>query len=658
MHNAISNIVGDFGAVILEHGREAVTEGVTTFGMFEFESGLPDGKASHAANTELVMALESLPWMHETVFKEYRGKSRSQQRQALSSLRQNWVYSRDLEASMAHGGPAWLVEARARAMFVAAEVPAVPGFIDQQDPVIREVLQQLEQGNISVEQASELLYTHAPDSDFEDNSSGHHKLISSSEEGSSVGVDADDRRTLPPVFVVQHEENISTSASNANGGRQSENFSGPEEKFESLEFNVSDKVIEQGTHDGGSHLGSQRGSRRVLERQSVGTADDFTIESQLSSGAMAKKMSPHGVAGQGDPEPPALGTRASNSLSFDTAATELASAPGPLPTTPSTLSEQQQRRHHSEHQRTIYSTGTVSMPHSESRMDRMEVLMEQLVILNATQAHRQASVGVEEAGSDNGSVNSVTKVTKSLRHELADLKAQVVARTQEDEALRSEISLLRQQLADRRTSNATKPSPAIATERDSSKSPSSRMRFKFGPFGTGRKHQGADQKAAKSSSPGSGGSSSNNNAQQMLEHPDLTAPGKAGAAARRDFFTGGGDTTCSVEGVRPVDLRRASTSASTTRGSTAPLIDMKRATTSASFSQQQHQQQRRIPRRINTTGSVRSAPRSMSRRGSGDAEYRHQRTTGRRGSGDGDYRQATTSSSTSRYRSSGGRSVG
>ena len=665
LHNAISNIVGDFGAVIVEPGREVIAEGVTTFGMFEFESGLPDGRASQAANAELVVALENLPWMHENVFKEYRGKSRAQQRQALSALRQNWVFSRDLEASMVHGGPAWLVEARARAMFVSAEAPVVPEFVDPQDPDVREVLQQLEQGNISVEQATELLYSHeVPDSDFEDNASDDHRLISSSEDSSDAGLGGREvtdevDRSLPPVFVVQHDDNVSKSG--AKTDKQSDNFSEQEEVFESLEFEISDNPIKQSGDDAGSLLGSQRDPRRALDRpESSGmTSDDHTIDSQLSLGLTGKKMSPQSVA---DQDAPALGARPSNSLSFDTAVTELASAPGPLPTTPSTVSEQQQKlRHHSEHQRTIYSVGTASnsMAHSESRMDRMETLMEQLVILNATQAHRQATAGVEQPGSDNNSVNSATKVARSLRSELADLKAQVVARTQEDEALRSEISLLRQQLAERRANNSISPGPSRAT-RDSSKSPSNRMRFpNFGAFGAGKKQQEVESKSAKSTS---GGDSHGGSAQRALEYPNLTAPGPAGAAARRDFFKGGGDTNTAGAAVQDtkiplVDLHRANTGSSTQQqqGGTVPMVELKRSTTGESVTQQ-----RRIPKRINTTGSVGSAPRPMRRRGSGDSEHRQR--TGRRGSGDSDYRQTTMTSSrtttTNRYRPSGGRSVG
>ena len=71
-------------------------------------------------------ALERLPWMHDATFEATRGRSREEQRAIVRDIREKWVFSRELEASIKLGGPAWLVEARAHAMFVPSESPMPP----------------------------------------------------------------------------------------------------------------------------------------------------------------------------------------------------------------------------------------------------------------------------------------------------------------------------------------------------------------------------------------------------------------------------------------------------------------------------------------------------------------------------------------------------
>jgi hypothetical protein len=462
LHNAISNIVGDFDAIVVEAGtaQGGVSEGVTSFGMFEFESGLPDGKASQAANAELVVALESLPWLHESVFKEYQGKSRSQQREAVSKIRRTWVFSRDLEASMAEGGPAWLVEARARAMFVSMEAPLLPDFMDPEDPAVKEVLAQLQEGNISSEQATELLYSHCelPSSDFEDDTSRLHEMSSHDEAGMNKASilrddsNSDHERLVPPSFILHDIEKEGPERGVPLGpeGTAPNKHREPGEMYrQPLENRASDTPK--------FHHGNKPGSQSVVQRPPAGTAQSSANSTNHASFDLVDLKSVEHVRAknifvQRDETPFYELERhgahmASNSLSRDTSAGE--------PKTPSTVSEHP-RPYHSEHHRS-YDTGTISLPHSESRMDRMETLMEQLVILNASQAQRETTTVNAEINSDSNSVNSTTRAADSLRYELAELKAQVLARTKEDEALRNEISALREQLAVRRAVPVKKP---------------------------------------------------------------------------------------------------------------------------------------------------------------------------------------------------------
>jgi hypothetical protein len=83
----------------------------------------------------------------------------------------------------------------------------------------------------------------------------------------------------------------------------------------------------------------------------------------------------------------------------------------------------------------------------ESRIDRMESLMEKLVAINAQQLHKQP-VPLETTGDSHSEADS--RLADTLKQEVAELRSQVQARVVEDDALRKEINLLRQQLADRR----------------------------------------------------------------------------------------------------------------------------------------------------------------------------------------------------------------
>jgi len=97
----------------------------------------------------------------------------------------------------------------------------------------------------------------------------------------------------------------------------------------------------------------------------------------------------------------------------------------------------------------------------DSRIDRLEGVMEQLVLLNAAQAQRDAAAAVavtrvsssdsqHSAMSINNSAASVHEIADTLKQELVVIRGQIEQRAKDDEALRQEISMLRDQLADRR----------------------------------------------------------------------------------------------------------------------------------------------------------------------------------------------------------------
>ena len=98
----------------------------------------------------------------------------------------------------------------------------------------------------------------------------------------------------------------------------------------------------------------------------------------------------------------------------------------------------------------IESSQTVSADSDKesSRMDRMESLMEKLVTINAQKIQEKQPGSSESVVGRH--MTSDSRLADMLRIEVAELRSQVQARAVEDDVLRNEINLLRQQLADRR----------------------------------------------------------------------------------------------------------------------------------------------------------------------------------------------------------------
>merc|ERR1712161_55786 len=87
----------------------------------------------------------------------------------------------------------------------------------------------------------------------------------------------------------------------------------------------------------------------------------------------------------------------------------------------------------------------------DSRIDRIEGVMEQLVILNAAQAQRHAASVAAMSSSDtrqersHHSTNN-NAIADTLKQELFEIRGKMEERAREDALLRNEIGLLRTQL--------------------------------------------------------------------------------------------------------------------------------------------------------------------------------------------------------------------
>eukprot|EP00980_Cylindrotheca_fusiformis_P021403 scaffold8259_cov143-Cylindrotheca_fusiformis.AAC.21 len=176
LHNAICCVVDDFDAIVFDRTSKSgkACKGATHFGLYTFEERRQDSKTSASSNADLIAALEYLPWMHDFTFRRVRNLPEKGQVAEVSRLRQRWTFSKELEASRQQGGPKWLVEARARAMFVPTEPPLAPS-LDPFDPLVKKVYLELEQGNISSEQAARLFESHSEVSSPEPDDGQHER---------------------------------------------------------------------------------------------------------------------------------------------------------------------------------------------------------------------------------------------------------------------------------------------------------------------------------------------------------------------------------------------------------------------------------------------------------------------------------------------------
>lgn len=119
LHNAISSIQGNFNEVVYDpslgrHGSS--TDGYTSFGIYFFE------EHNTADDTLEITAvgdhLENLPWVRRNTLLSLQEMSAHEQKAHLSAMRSKWGLREVLEASRLEGGPEWLVIIRAEASFV------------------------------------------------------------------------------------------------------------------------------------------------------------------------------------------------------------------------------------------------------------------------------------------------------------------------------------------------------------------------------------------------------------------------------------------------------------------------------------------------------------------------------------------------------------
>jgi hypothetical protein len=395
LHNAVSALVGNFEAIVSDHAVELKDgkEGVTTFGIFNFEKSSDDPLSVYASNAELIDSLENLPWVHEGVFARFESSSGRKKKESLASLHQNWSLASALEGSKKEGGPAWLVEARARAMFPASESPAYLDFLDPDDPVVREVM--FEHKGLNTPR-SEGLASVLPNENEEDEESDFDAEGSFSIKGLEADTNVGDSKTSSRKEKTTGSL-TGEAISSAEEARLRARVDSEDELFHSMELQGSFSNWKESENSG---------SRNRSGDTSFAMHSASSFENHGTGSVSGHHGSVSSVVA-----PP---------VSVDNATNQ----------------------------------GRVARKTKEaSRMDKMESLMEQLVIINAQQVQKQ-SVPLEIAGDGHSLAES--RVADMLKQEVAELRSQVQARAVEDDALRNEITQLRQKLAERREQRAAK----------------------------------------------------------------------------------------------------------------------------------------------------------------------------------------------------------
>jgi hypothetical protein len=476
LHNVLSCIVGDYGAVIsdriyAQNNTSNNTNGTTTFGIYNFESGLPDGRAAQLSNTKVIASLENLHWMEHNLVHRISGLSSSSRKQrALAKIRLAWDYSNDIKASMNLGGPDWLIEARAKAMAVPRQ----------------------EEQHSDHDDAG--MYPYCETSPMLEVFTGFEYNGSNSANGSQ-GVSAGMLAPRIDGYGSNYDEARSDPHSFSAGNRMAPSEDG-------LNVNSFEAV------DASKHtMSSSEGGSQSFNRRNMAAASSNTRESKdnwidanndiFHSTAMGvasvdsirsnegRKIEPNNntnqaTNGNGDGNGDGDGDDAEEDIDRDCDYNMLVQDfHSPINGRMNDIG-QVEIFDHDQHQLqqqqrppplvSLYVTDTEptaglstlddKRTNVDSRIDRLEGVMEQLVLLNAAQAQRDAAAVVatraassdsqHSAMSNNNSAASAHEIADTLKQELVVIRGQIEQRAKDDESLRQEISMLRNQLADRR----------------------------------------------------------------------------------------------------------------------------------------------------------------------------------------------------------------
>lgn len=160
IHNAICCVTGNLDAIILDKGlgSERKTEGYTSFGDLTFTPEIATTPSIRIDEEIAVLQrLEKTPWVYESSFKQYSSFGSKETAAKFVEERRKWTKQQEIDASLAGGGPLWLVKARSEALFIPEEFTDLPNTPVTRSAAAKAVLADLERGTICYTEAVELI---------------------------------------------------------------------------------------------------------------------------------------------------------------------------------------------------------------------------------------------------------------------------------------------------------------------------------------------------------------------------------------------------------------------------------------------------------------------------------------------------------------------
>jgi hypothetical protein len=355
--------------------------------MFYFEAeNIPDNEEDAF---EVKNQLEGLPWVSKNAFVAGQKKAPGEQKVWLANRRENWTFEDELEDSRQESGPEWLIVARAEASFV--EPPSAQSIIPFTGaPDVRQC------DNL----ISALDLAHANDSPMEDDDDQVHDL----------------NRFLSALQLESFRETSKSPTVGSSPNRMPINplFLSPSQKM-------------------------TRGHSRRQSRQSFQSADASRRNSTLQSTATSALGDSYRT-GVGIPEE---SFKQDLRSAFPTQAWQ-----SPEQRESMLSSQNQVQSHLPPPQNQTPSDLPTQESHSSQRIERMERLLERLIIFSGEQALAQLQRQQQPSSAIQANVDEVA----ALRQEIAELRRNVeiqqaeVVSPVEIACLRNEIALLRAQL--------------------------------------------------------------------------------------------------------------------------------------------------------------------------------------------------------------------
>jgi len=145
IHNAICCLTRQFESLLTENGigTNGYMEGFTSFGYLSFDKNTSIASIPEDEEKGFYACLEKVPWVQGS-------------RPCKVVERNRWSFSNELEVSKKEGGPQWIINSRAQAMFVPMPFPPL------QSPTLREeqvqkLVKDLSNGIITFDQAKKEL---------------------------------------------------------------------------------------------------------------------------------------------------------------------------------------------------------------------------------------------------------------------------------------------------------------------------------------------------------------------------------------------------------------------------------------------------------------------------------------------------------------------